>query len=59
MVLASGFRGTALYPVMATAAFTGARRNEIMALRWSHFHAADKTLAIRRSVEEAPARGVR
>jgi integrase len=29
--LLAGFRGTTLYPIVATAAFTGARRNEILA----------------------------
>jgi hypothetical protein len=28
-----GFRGSALFPIVATAALTGARRNEILALR--------------------------
>ena len=29
-----GFRDLAIYAIVATAAFTGARRNEILALRW-------------------------
>ena len=33
--LLAGFRGTTLYPIIATAAFTGARRNEILALQWA------------------------
>src|SRR5262249_16001189 len=32
--LVEGFKGSALYPIIAVAAFTGARRNEILALRW-------------------------
>lgn len=31
--LLTGFRGSVLYPIVAVAAFTGARRNEILALR--------------------------
>jgi integrase len=33
--LVQAFRHSALYPIVAIAAFTGARRNEILALRWS------------------------
>ena len=50
--LMTGFRGSALYPIVAVAAFTGARRNEILALRWSDFDAGAKTLTIARSLEE-------
>jgi integrase len=35
--LVRGFVGTALYSIVAVAAFTGARRNEILALRWNDF----------------------
>jgi integrase len=54
-----GFRGSVLYPIVAVAAFTGARRNEILALRWSDFDAAPKTLTIARSLEETKAHGRR
>ncbi len=57
--LLAGFRGSALYPIVATAAFTGVRRNEILALRWSDLDAAQKTLTIRRALEETKAFGVR
>jgi integrase len=57
--LMAGFRGTALYPIVATAAFTGARRNEILALRWADLDMAEKTLTIRRSLEETKAHGRR
>jgi integrase len=57
--LLNGFRGSALYPIVATAAFTGARRNEILALRWSVLDMAAKTLTIRRSLEETKVHGVR
>jgi len=57
--LLTGFQGSGLYPIVATAAFTGARRNEILALRWSDLDVANKTLAIRRSLEETTAHGAR
>ena len=47
-----------MYTIVATAAFTGARRNEILALRWSDLDIPNKTLAIRRSLEETKAHGV-
>jgi integrase len=49
--LVQGFKGTALYPIVAVAAFTGARRNEILALRWSDLSIEEKTLTIARAVE--------
>jgi integrase len=57
--LLAGFRGTTLYPIVATAAFTGARRNEIIALRWSDVNLADKTLTIARTLELTRAHGRR
>src|SRR5262249_49607939 len=39
-------------PIVAVAAFTGARRNEILALQWSDLNPATKTLRIERSLEE-------
>lgn len=56
--LLAGFRGLALYPIVATAAFTGARRNEILALRWQDVNFAEKTLTIARALEETKAHGV-
>ena len=50
--LMDGFRGSVLYPIVATAAFTGARRNEIFALRWSDLDVANETLRIERALEE-------
>lgn len=41
------------------AAFTGARRNEILALRWADFDPARSTLRIARSLEETKAHGRR
>jgi integrase len=57
--LLSGFRRSTLFPLVSVAAFTGARRNEILALQWSDFDANKKTLTIRRSVEETKAHGRR
>jgi integrase len=53
--LIEGFRGSVLFPIVATAALTGARRNEILALRWIDFDAANKTLRIERAIEETKA----
>src|SRR5215472_5045372 len=44
--LLHGFHDLAIYPIVAAAAFTGARRNEILALRWSDFDPAHSTLTI-------------
>ena len=50
--LMEGFRGSVLYPIVAVAAFTGARRNEILALRWADLDPAHKTLRIERAIDE-------
>jgi integrase len=50
--LVSGFKGSSLFGIVSVAAFTGARRNEILALRWSDLDSVKKTLRIERSVEE-------
>ena len=50
--LVEGFRNSALFPIVAVAAFTGARRNEILALRWADLDADKKTLRIERSAEQ-------
>jgi integrase len=44
--LVQGFKGSALFGIVSVAAFTGARRGEILALRWSDFDAQEKTLRI-------------
>jgi integrase len=50
--LVQGFRHSALYPIVAIAAFTGARRNEILTLRWADLDEKNKTLRIARAIEE-------
>jgi integrase len=50
--LVGAFKGSVLYPIVATAAFTGARRSEVLALRWSDLDAEKKTLRIERAVDQ-------
>jgi integrase len=57
-VLIGGFKGLALFPIVATAAFTGARRSEILALRWADLDAVNKTLRIERAIEETAEHGL-
>jgi len=53
--LVDGFRNSPLFEIVAIAAYTGMRRNEILALRWSDFDAAAKTLKIERALEQTKA----
>ena len=46
-----GFRGSVLYPMVATAAFTGVRLSELLALRWSDLDPVNSTLRIERAIE--------
>jgi len=57
--LIDGFRESVLFAFASTAAFTGARRNEILALRWSDLDADAKTLRIERALEVTKKFGVR
>jgi integrase len=57
--LVRGFKGSTLFPIVAVAAFTGARRNEILALRWSDLDAEKKTLRIERAIEQTKRYGLR
>jgi integrase len=57
--LVQGFKGTSLFGIVSVAAFTGMRRNEILALRWSDLDPQKKTLRIERSVEETKSHGLR
>ena len=54
-----GFKGSSLFPIVALAAFTGARRNEILALQWGDLDIAAKTLRIERAAEETVKHGLR
>jgi len=51
MVLVNGFKGSTLYEIVCVAAFTGMRRGEILALRWTDLDPANKTLRIDRALE--------
>jgi integrase len=57
--IVQGFKGTDLYGIVATAAFTGARRNEILALQWDDLDVQKKELRIERALEETMTYGVR
>jgi len=57
--LVLGFEGSALFGFVSVAAFTGARRNEILALRWSDLDPTNKTLRIERALEETKKHGIR
>jgi integrase len=50
--LLEGFRPSPLFPIVAVLAFTGARRGEVLALRWSDLDVDNKTLRIERAVEQ-------
>jgi integrase len=50
--LVEGFKDSVLFPIVAVAAFTGARRNEILALRWSDLDMEKKTLRIERAIDQ-------
>jgi integrase len=53
--LIAGFRTSPLYLFVAVAAYTGMRRNEVLALRWSDFDEADKVLKVERALEQTKA----
>jgi integrase len=57
--LIAGFKPSSLYPVVALAATTGARRNELLALRWSDLDVDKKTLRIERAWEQTKKFGLR
>jgi integrase len=57
--LIAGFKSSGIYPVVALAAATGARRNELLALRWSDLDTEAKTLKIERALEQTKKFGLR
>ena len=57
--LVVGFKTSPLFAIVATAARTGARRGEILALRVRDLDPVAKTLRIERAVEETKAHGLR
>jgi integrase len=50
--LVNGFKGSVMFPIVAVTAFTGTRRNEILALRWADLDGAGKKLRIERIDQE-------
>jgi integrase len=57
--LVDGFRGSTLFDFTFLMAFTGMRRGEALALRWSDFNPAAKTLRIERALEYTMKFGLR
>ena len=53
------FRDQALFPFVAVASFTGARRGEVLGLQWPDLDVANKTLRIERAVEDTKKWGLR
>jgi integrase len=57
--LMAGFRASTIFPIVALAAATGARRNELLALRWTDLDVAKRTLRIERAWEQTKKHGLR
>lgn len=57
--LLAKLRGRAIYPKAIVALFTGARRGEILALRWGSIDFDAKEMRIREALEETKSHGVR
>lgn len=57
--LIAAFEGSSLYPIVVLAAATGARRNELLALRWTDLDADNATLRIERAWEQTRRFGLR
>jgi integrase len=57
--LIAGFQASSLYPVVVPAAATGARRSELLALRWTDLDGEKKTLRIERAWEQTEKFGLR
>lgn len=58
-VMINGFRTSTIFPIVVLAAATGARRNELLALRWSDLDVAKRTLRIERAWEGTKKFGLR
>jgi integrase len=56
--LVAGFGPSPLYPVVALAAATGARRGELLAIRWADLSVDKKTLRIEWALEQTKKHGV-
>jgi len=50
--LVAGFKGSPLYPIVAVAAFTGARLREVIALMWDDIDFENRIITVSRAVEE-------
>jgi len=57
--LLNGFKGHWMFPIVVLAASTGARRGELLALRWQDIDFDTLTIKITKAVEETKAYGVR
>ena len=57
--LIAGFETSPIYPIVALAAASGARRNELLALRWTDLDTDKKTLKIERAWEQTKKYGLR
>jgi integrase len=57
--LINGFKPSTIFPIVVTAAGTGARRNEILALRWTDLDTEKRTLRIERTWEPTKKFGLR
>jgi integrase len=56
--LLDGFRSLPIFPIIAIAVNTGARRSEILGLQWIDFDPVKRSLHIRRSIEETKSHGL-
>jgi integrase len=57
--LVAGFKLSTIFPIVALAAASGARRNELLALRWTDLDTEKKTLRIERAWEPTKKFGLR
>jgi integrase len=55
----AGFKTSSLYPVVALATACGARRGELLALRWTDLDVDKRTLRIERALEQTKKFGIR